>query len=55
MTCAELRSEQAHQRQDLAEASINLKAAQDALAESESLLAEAFRHRATIEAKYAGS
>lgn len=48
---AELRSEQAQLRQDLMEAKLNLKAAEDAMAESEALLAEAFRHRATIEAR----
>ena len=51
-THAELRSEQAQLRQDLLEAKMSLKAAEDAMADSEALLAEAFRHRATIEARY---
>ncbi len=50
---AELRSEQGRHRQELVETSANLKAAQDAVAEAEGLLAEVFRTRATQEAKCA--
>ncbi|KAK9849500.1 hypothetical protein WJX84_001976 [Apatococcus fuscideae] len=49
----ELRSEQAQHRQELAEASADLKAAREAVTDAEQLLTEAFRHRATMEAKMA--
>ena len=52
---AELRSEQAQHRQELAEASADLKAAREAVTDAEQLLTEAFRHRATMEAKYEAS
>ena len=51
-SCAELRSEQSKHRQEMADANANLKAAQDAVADAEGLLAEVFRTRATQEAKY---